>query len=332
MPEVKLKDIADEIGVSTVTVSNALSGKKGVSDRMRSRIEAVARKMGYNVDRYTRKEEGGFRVGVLVADIYIEVGNSFYWALYQQLAFAASKTQSVTMLEVLDSELQKSKELPKMLQENAVDGMIIIGWLFRPYIENLVKHAGVPIVLLDFAVKGLKCDAVLSSNYTGMYKMVRYLLSKGHRDIAYVGSRFANENIMDRYYGYRKALMENNIRFRKEWVLEDRDLITGEVRISLPENMPTAFACNSDLTASALYDLLRQRGYRIPEDISIVGYDNYLIHSFASSLTTYNVDMKRMASIALKLLLGKIRGVEKNYGIRYIDSTIIERSSVKELR
>ncbi len=332
MPEVKLKDIADEIGVSTVTVSNALSGKKGVSDRMRSRIEAVARKMGYNVDRYTRKEEGGFRVGVLVADIYIEVGNSFYWALYQQLAFAASKSQSVTMLEVLDSELQKSKELPKMLQENAVDGMIIIGWLFRPYIENLVKHAGVPIVLLDFAVKGLKCDAVLSSNYTGMYKMVRYLLSKGHRDIAYVGSRFANENIMDRYYGYRKALMENNIRFRKEWVLEDRDLITGEVRISLPENMPTAFACNSDLTASVLYDLLRQRGYRIPEDISIVGYDNYLIHSFASSLTTYNVDMKRMASIALKLLLGKIRGVEKNYGIRYIDSTIIERSSVKELR
>lgn len=332
MTDVKLKDIADEIGVSTVTVSNALSGKKGVSDRMRSRIEAVARKMGYNVDRYARKEEGGFRVGVLVADIYIEVGNSFYWALYQQLAFAASKSQSVTMLEVLDSELQKSKELPKMLQENAVDGMIIIGWLFRPYIENLVKHAGVPIVLLDFAVKGLQCDAVLSSNYIGMYKMVRYLLSKGHRDIAYVGSRFANENIMDRYYGYRKALMEENIRFRKDWVLEDRDLITGEMQISLPENMPTAFACNSDLTASRLYDLLRQQGYRIPEDVSIVGYDNYLIHSFASSLTTYNVDMKRMASIALKLLLGKIRGVEKNYGIRYIDSVIIERSSVKELR
>ena len=63
-----------------------------------------------------------------------------------------------------------------------------------------------------------------------------------------------------------------------------------------------------------------------------MGYDNYLIHSFASSLTTYNVDMKRMASIALKLLLGKIRGVEKNYGIRYIDSVIIERNSVKELR
>lgn len=332
MPEVKLKDIADEIGVSTVTVSNALSGKKGVSDGMRSRIEAVARKMGYNVDRYTRKEEGGFRVGVLVADIYIEVGNSFYWALYQQLAYAASKSQSVTMLGVLDSELQRSKELPRMLQEKAVDGMIIIGWLFRPYIENLVSHAGVPIVLLDFAVKGLPCDAVLSSNYIGMYKMVRYLLSKGHRDIAYVGSRFANENIMDRYYGYRKALMEENIRFRKEWVLEDRDLITGEVRISLPENMPTAFACNSDLTASRLYDLLREQGYRIPEDVSIVGYDNYLIHSFASSLTTYNVDMKRMASIALKLLLGKIRGVEKNYGIRYIDSVIIERNSVKELR
>ena len=197
MPEVKLKDIADEIGVSTVTVSNALSGKKGVSDGMRSRIEAVARKMGYNVDRYTRKEEGGFRVGVLVADIYIEVGNSFYWALYQQLAYAASKSQSVTMLEVLDSELQRSKELPRMLQEKAVDGMIIIGWLFRPYIENLVSHAGVPIVLLDFAVKGLPCDAVLSSNYIGMYKIMSifcYVSNHGVRIWHITSNNFVSVN------------------------------------------------------------------------------------------------------------------------------------------
>ena len=121
--------------------------------------------------------------------------------------------------------------------------------------------------------------------------------------------------------------------------VSDMYLSRKQIELLLKENgfprltelfVSSEYGCSK--SSGGLYDLLRQRGYRIPEDISIVGYDNYLIHSFASSLTTYNVDMKRMASIALKLLLGKIRGVEKNYGIRYIDSTIIERSSVKELR
>ena len=67
--------------------------------------------------------------------------------------------------------------------------------------------------------------------------MTHYLLEKGHRDIAFVGSVYANENIMDRYYGYRKGLEEAGIPFRKEWVLEDRDLIVGDMRVELPDNM-----------------------------------------------------------------------------------------------
>lgn len=86
--------------------------------------------------------------------------------------------------------------------------------------------------------------------------MTHYLREKGHRDIAFVGSVYANENIMDRYYGYRKGLEEAGIPFRKEWVLEDRDLIAGNMRVELPDNMPTAFVCNSDLSAGYLHDVL----------------------------------------------------------------------------
>ena len=332
MSEIKLKDIADAVGVSTVTVSNALSGKKGVSEEMRERIGNTARDMGYDFSRYEKKE-GGARIGVIASHHYLEIGNSFYWAMYQQVVYAASKSQSVTMLEVLDLEVQNTKELPKLLREKAVDGLIVIGWLFEPYIRNLVKVAEVPVVLLDFRVRGSRCDTVMSGNFVGMYKVTRYLLEKGHRDIAFVGSVLANENIMDRYYGYKKALMEAGIRERKEWILEDRDLITGQMQVTLPENMPTAFACNSDLSAQWIYEALIEKGYRIPRDISLVGYDNYLPwHRLSQELTTYNVDMKRMAKMAVKRLLGKIRGVEKYYGTRYIDSYIVERSSVKELK
>lgn len=331
MAEIKLKDIAEIVGVSTVTVSNALSGKKGVSQEVRERIESVAREMGYDFSRYEKKETGA-RIGVVASHHYVEIGNSFYWAMYQQVVYAASKNHSVTMLEILDMEIQNTKELPKLLKEKAVDGLIVIGWMFEPYIRYLVKISEVPVVLLDFRVRGSRCDTVMSGNFVGMYKVTRYLLEKGHRDIAFVGSILANENLMDRYYGYKKALLEAGIRERKEWILEDRDLITGQKRFELPELMPTAFACSGDLTAQWVYEALKEKGYRIPQDISLIGYDNYLPwHHLSQELTSYNVDMKRMAAMAVKRLLSKNRGGERYYGTRYIDSYIVERSSVKDL-
>lgn len=331
MGNIKLKDIADVLKVSTVTVSNALSGKKGVSEELREQVFQTAKELGYDLSKYERDGESS-TIGVVVADKYLEVGASFYWALYQQVACAASKSQSLTMFEVLEKEDEEKGTLPKMVQGKKIDGLIVIGWVKKAYIRKLVSVSGLPIVLLDFSMRDIPCDAVMSNNYVGMYKVTRYLLDHGHRDIAFVGSVRDNMNIMDRYYGYRKALLEAGIPFRKGWCLEDRDLVTGAIQVELPEPMPTAFACNSDLTASRLYDVLKEKGYRIPEDISIAAYDNCLFgHSFAEQLTTYNVDMKQMGEMAMKLVIGKIQGKEKRFGIRYIDSVIVERSSVKTL-
>lgn len=326
-----MKDIAAAVGVSVVTVSNALAGRKGVSQDVRNRVEKAARELGYNLKKSDRNSRG-LVIGVVASEKYITVGNSFYWALYQHVAYEASKAHGVTMLEILSFSMEKEEELPKLLKERAISGLIIVGWMSESYVKKIIAAADMPTVLLDFQMRGVKCDAVMSSNFIGMYKVTRYLLEKGHRDIAYVGSVQANDNILDRYYGYRKALMEAGIRERKEWILEDRDLEAGLSLVEVPENMPTAFACNSDWAAGILYDVLAERGYRVPEDVSIIGYDNYLYNnSFADRLTTYNVDMKEMAHQAVKLLRGKIRGDDRHWGTRYVDSAIIERKSVKEL-
>lgn len=331
MASVKLKDIAKQLGVSAVTVSNALSGKKGVSEEVRAKVIETAKEMGYHLEKYERKKQG-VTIGVIVAEKYLERGVSFYWNMYQEVACAASKVQSFTMLETLSQKTEENGTLPQIIYERNVDGLIVIGWVDEKYIRKLLRETLIPIVQLDFAAHNIPCDAVVSANFIGMYKITRYLIEKGHRDIAFVGSIRANENIMDRYYGYRKALEEMKIPVRKEWCLEDRDLVTGQIQISMPKKMPTAFACNSDLTASRLYDILLEKGYQIPEDVSIAAYDNYLFgHEFAKELTTYNVDMKRMAELAVKLLMGKINGVEKHFGTRYIDSVIVERNSVKDL-
>ena len=144
MAEVKLKDIAQAAGVSTVTVSNALSGKRGVSIDVREKIEKIARNMGYDFSRYEKKE-GGYRIGVIASEMYMEMGTSFYWAMYQQIVYAASKSQSQTMLEILDTDMQRRDELPKLMREKMIDGLIIIGWHFKSYVENLVKKSEIPI-------------------------------------------------------------------------------------------------------------------------------------------------------------------------------------------
>lgn len=329
MADIKMKDIAAAVGVSVVTVSNALADRKGVSQDVRNRVEKAARELGYNLKKSDRNSRG-LVIGVVASEKYITVGNSFYWALYQHVAYEASKAHGVTMLEILSFSMEKEEELPKLLKERAISGLIIVGWMSESYVKKIIAAADMPTVLLDFQMRGVKCDAVMSGNFIGMYKVTRYLLEKGHRDIAYVGSIQANDNILDRYYGYRKALMEAGIRERKEWILEDRDLEAGLSLVEVPENMPTAFACNSDWAAGLLYDVLAERGYRVPEDVSIIGYDNYLYNnSFADRLTTYNVDMKEMAHQAVKLLRGKIRGDDRHWGTRYVDSVIIERQSVK---
>ena len=131
----------------------------------------------YDFSRYEKKE-GGYRIGVIASEMYMEMGTSFYWAMYQQVVYAASKSRSQTMLEILDTDMQRRDELPKLMREKMIDGLIVIGWHFKSYVENLVKRSEIPIVLLDFQIKGLKCDAVMSGNYIGMYKMTHYLLDR----------------------------------------------------------------------------------------------------------------------------------------------------------
>lgn len=331
MGVIKLKDIADKIGVSVVTVSNALSGKKGVSRALRDEIMAAAGEMGYDISRYNdRKKES--RIGVIVSEKYISVGNSFYWAMYQQVAYMASKKDCFTMLEIRGNDGAGHGGLPGVMQEKVLDGLLVIGWLERCQLERILKAAEVPVVLLDFYEKGLSCDSVMSNNYMGMYRATRYLLERGHRDIAFVGTIDAGNNIRERYFGFRRGMEEWRLPIRAEWILGDRDIRSGKPQINLPEHMPTAFVCNSDYSAGYLYDLLQKRGLRVPEDVSVISYDNYLFgHPFARKLTTCNVDMRLMAKTAVDVLLKKQKYPDKKQEVRYIDSVIIERSSVKNL-
>lgn len=333
---VRLADIAKEVNVSIVTVSKALSGQKGVSEELRVKIKELADRMGYmppSTERRNRDEKG-YNIGVLIEESYLDRYASFYWQMYQQVTTRAMERQSFTMLEVITTGMENSMELPRLLVEQKVDGILVIGKLHEAYIEQLLEKNAQPIVFLDFAMVDKSADYVVSDNYYGAYYMTKYLLDMGHTEIAYVGTLLSTSSITDRYLGYVKALMEHGIPVKKEWQIDDRILGEGYIDevnlIQLPENMPTAFFCNCDLTASKLINKLQKAGYRIPEDISVVGYDNYLYPGLCDvEITSYEVDTKEMARRAISTLIKKMNNESTTSGVHIVEGHIVIKNSVQ---
>lgn len=335
---VKLADIASKLGVSTVTVSKALSGQKGVSESMREKIKKLADEMGYKQPSALRQEKPSksYNIGVLVSEQYLDKYDSFYWKMYQCVATKAVQHECFTMLEVITRENEKEIKLPKIVVERKVDGLVIVGRLNSTYLKTLQDDAGMPSVYLDFYDTTSSNDAVISNSYYGSYLLTNYLFEKGHTKIAYVGTLLFTGSITDRYFGYAKSMMEHGVSIRDEWVIPDRDMQYGvinlEGKLEKLEEKPTAYVCNSDLTASMLIKQLEDRGYRIPEDISVVGFDNYLYPGLCDvDITTYEVDMKEMARKTVHVLLKKMNGEHYKQGISIVEGHLVEKNSVKAL-
>lgn len=338
---VKLADIAAKVGVSNVTVSKALSGQKGVSEEVRAQIQAIADELGYKQpsayrrDAETAKKNRGYYLGVLIGDYYLGKYESFYSQMYQQFATRAGSKGCFCLLELISAEQEKAINVPMMISEKRVDGIIIIGRLSDDYLQ-MIKNSGIPFVGMDFYTSDPTLDSIISDSYFGAYRMVNYLFSKGHKDIAYVGTVGATTSITDRYMGYRKAMAEHGYEIREDWILEDRDVETKildvEKYVAFPKEMPTAFMCNSDQTAGFLINKLEDEGYKVPEDISVVAYDNFLPPGTCDvRITTYEVDMKEMAKRALSMLIHKIAGESYKQGTYVVGGHIIEKESVKSL-
>lgn len=336
---VTLKDIAKEMQVSIVTVSNALAGRSGVGDELRIEIEKRAHEMGYrrkarrerkSISKRSRVYNAGTRIGVIAENKYLEKYTSFYWEMYQRVVVAASGKACFTSLEILTDDQERRKEMPLLLSDEEINGFIIIGMLDEAYLKKLYQTADCPILFLDFAYDGIPCDAVISNGFYGMYQMTNYLIGLGHTEIGFIGNYYATGSIMDRYQGFSKSLLEHGIAERQEWVLSDRDIDTGKPRLQLPDRLPTAFVCNCDYTAEFAAKRLMEAGYRIPEDISIVGYDDFLVSGILhGKVSTYAVDMDGMALLALELLLKRINGEGQEPTVRMVDGRMVIRQSAK---
>jgi DNA-binding LacI/PurR family transcriptional regulator len=332
--KVKMADIAAKLQISTVTVSNALSDQKGVSEDMREKIKSVASQMGYKQMLATNSisKNKSFNIGIVVPGSYFGKYDSFYWQLYQEVAMEAVHKECFTMLEVISPEDEKNLVLPKLISEKKVDGVILIGRPNSGYVQRLRKEESIPLVCLDFFDQSNSCDAVISDGFYGTYMLTNYLFDMGHEDIVYVGTLLYTNSITDRYLGYYKSMLEHGKKVSEIYAINDREWETGDVtgyKFNYPEVMPSAFVCNCDLTASTLIKALREKGYSVPNDISVVGYDNYLYPGLLDiGITTYDVNVKEMARKSIHVLLKKMSNKIYKSGIQIVEGNIVIKDSV----
>lgn len=327
--KVRMADIAEALGVSVVSVSKALSGREGVGDEMRRKIIATAEEMGY-VPLRTKPQEKqptqSGNIGIVVAELFF-ADNTFYSSLYRQVLMSCKQQGYSALMDPVNREAERDCIVPSMISEGKVDGLIFMGEIDRNYLRTLAK-SGLPYILLDFYDEALDVASVTSDNVTGGYRVTRHLLDTGRRDVGFVGSINSTSSIMDRFLGYTKALLQANIPLRMDWILEDRDAEGKYIPLELPRRMPKAFVCSCDGIAYNMVMRLKQEGYRVPEDVAVIGYDDYYYSQLCDpQLTTYRVNIEELGRTVVEQLVAKIRGEHVSSRNTVINGRFVKRDS-----
>ena len=329
--KVTMKDIAGRLSVSTVTVSKALADKEGVGDELRETIKRLASEMGYSYASPSEKEkaEKSYNIGIIIASNYMGEGiYPFYFKMYQSVVMYLSGKKHTGIMELITPDMRKKKILPNIAADKKVDGIIVLGQLDSDYL-TLVRKTGIPLVYLDFYEKNEQENSVITDNVYGSYKVTNYVVEMGHKKIAFVGNIHATSSILDRYLGYYRSLLENGLEIREDYLIPDRGADELFIDLQLPKDMPTAFVCNCDDIAYILMEKLKKQGYRVPEDVSVVGFDNYTLAGYSSpKLTTVEVNMDAMTENAVELLIEHIEGRCEEKCRKVISGKLIIRDSV----
>jgi DNA-binding LacI/PurR family transcriptional regulator len=276
----RLKDVADRAGVSTATISRVLSGKGYVSPALRERVLATVAELNYVPDGIARSmtQRRTDVLGLVVSD----VSNPFFTAVARAVEDTAQEAGYSLVLCNTDEKLEKERAYLGVLRAKRVDGILLAATTKEAsHIQRLVD-GGIKVVLLDRGVPGLNVPSVQVDNFGGMYEATEYLLALGHRRIGMITGGQAISTARERQEGFEAAMRNAGILLQngaEEPLVVDGGRTTeggyaAALRLwSLPER-PTAIVSWSNMTSTGLLLALHERSARIPDDVSVVSFDD----------------------------------------------------------
>lgn len=332
-------DVARAAGVSKSTVSNVIRETGSISAETRSRVRAAIEQVGYRPNAVARSlvRQRTTTVGIVVGDL----ANLFYSELAKLVERHTSAAGYAAMICNTDGHPESERLRVGSLLEQRVAGIVMLQFSGDGEVLDEVRRRGVPLVV----VSGWEpaSDWVAVDDAAGVELGVRHLLELGHRRIAYLSSELVEPSAdAARMTGYRRALSGHGIEpdpaltLRWEhpaYLRDDAALRAGVARLLASDEPPTAFSVSNDLVAVDLLETLEGLGLRVPEDVSVVGFDDIAIAGLARvSLTTIAHPRERLAEVGTRILIERIEGDESPLRQVQLAPALVVRRSTSPVR
>ncbi|MDO4273874.1 MAG: LacI family DNA-binding transcriptional regulator [Eubacteriales bacterium] len=335
---VTIEDIAREAGVSIATVSRVINNTKPVSPELRTRVYQVIERNHFKPNTLARGlvTKKTNMIGIIVPDI----SNAVFGKLTKGINSICSRKGYTMMVCESQGELDKELRLLEIMEDKQIEGLLFAGVDVNHTLVKAMLDKSYPVVLVtqEASEDEGAVSTVVHDNVAAMYDAVKFLLDNGHQRIAYLGgpkNDFSSGK--KRLKGYRRALEEVGIEFRDSYVVQgDFSFSSGYegMKTLYEENskLPTAVVAGSDVIAVGAIQYLDSMRVRIPDDISIMGFDDSDFATyFKPELSTVRISYFDEGEKAGRMLLKLISGDQREPGIEYVPHKIIRRSTTKSL-
>ena len=329
-----IKQISDITGYSPATVSNALNNKKGVNQKTSEEIFRVAREIGYIDNNMISK----IKLVIYKKNGLIIDDTPFFGFLISGIEQECREFGYELVISNLDSRSPDYVEKAKQLMNEPGSAIILLGTELSPEDLMLYKNSGCPLLLLDYWSFDMDFNGVMINNADSARKAVNYLVANGHNSIGYLKGKFRILGFEQRQSGYHSALRENELPFKPEYVVELSTTMNEAYKDMLvfldhKPALPTAFFADNDMIALGAMKALQDRDYRIPEDVSIIGFDDLPFCEISSPrLTSLRVPKQEMGRLAVRKLIDMVKREDDILSKIQVCTEFVERDSVIKLK
>jgi LacI family transcriptional regulator len=333
--ETTIIDVAGKAGVSFATVSRVMNNDVHVRHETRERVLKAMQELGFVANRQARSLAGGKSntMGVLVPDL----GTGYIGEIIRGIDAELSLTDMDLVLYTTHRTASKEANYVANLARGMVDGLLLV--LPRSPIDFIgtLTERNFPFVLIDHQGTGKDCPAVGATNWQGAYNATEYLIELGHNRIGFITGSMDLGCAVERLEGYRSALRTYHIADAPELIYEGTffqpDGFAGaSALLDLPVP-PTAIFASNDVMAMGVMDSVRTRGLRVPDDVSIVGFDDIPQASvIRPALTTINQPLEKMGRVAAQMLMDLLHQPEKKVGRIELPTRLVVRDSCRPPR
>lgn len=328
-----IKDVAREAGVSIATVSRVLNDIDVVNEDTKKKVLEAISKLGYrpNIVARSLKTQRTKTVGILVPDI----SSGFYPEIVRGAEDVANIYDYNVILCNSDFDSEKEKEYLRVLREKMVDGVIYMSSSLQEETLDIINELNLTTVLVETKDKEESLPSVTIDNTKASKEITNYLLNKGLSKIAFAGAKRDNMNAWgDRYIGYEEALKDKDLKVDESLVYSGGLKVkSGYEAVAHFENSNKSYdavVCASDEIAMGVINALRENGKKVPEDVSVVGFnDNIMSSVFYPKITTIKQPSYDMGSVAMRMLIKMLNKRELDESQFVLDYALIVRDSCK---